>query len=177
MEAPSFTIRAAVAADCAVLHVLYRELDELHAGLQPGYFRVPAGRGRPEWQMVRQMTQPDEAVLVAEVDRASVAAEVGWPGRGERLVVGVVHLRVFAPPPEPAMVQLRRAHIDDLVVARFARGRGVGRGLMEAAVAWARGRDAAQVVLTVWAGNTEAEGFYRRLGYGVLSTVLGLDLR
>ena len=47
---------------------------------------------------------------------------------------------------------------------------------MSAAAAWARERGATELVLTVWAGNTAAEAFYERLGYGVVSRALAKPL-
>ena len=47
---------------------------------------------------------------------------------------------------------------------------------MNAAAAWARERGAAEIVLTVWAGNAAAEAFYERLGYGVVSRALAKPL-
>jgi ribosomal protein S18 acetylase RimI-like enzyme len=72
---------------------------------------------------------------------------------------------------------MRRAHVELLVVARAARRQGLGRRLMDELAAWARRQGAAELVLTVWAGNREAEAFYERLGYRVLSRALHLPLR
>ena len=48
--------------------------------------------------------------------------------------------------------------------------------LLAAAEAWARSRGAAQVVLTVWSGNDEADRFYRAIGYAPASQVLCREL-
>jgi GNAT superfamily N-acetyltransferase len=69
------------------------------------------------------------------------------------------------------MLPRRRCHVDTLVVASAARRRGVGRALLEALGGWARSRGAAELLLTIWAGNLEAEAFYERLGYRTLSSV------
>jgi GNAT superfamily N-acetyltransferase len=45
------------------------------------------------------------------------------------------------------------------------RGRGIGRGLVEAVVAWARSRGLEQVALWVTATNLEAAGLYRNCGF------------
>jgi ribosomal protein S18 acetylase RimI-like enzyme len=44
--------------------------------------------------------------------------------------------------------------------------------MMAEAAAWGRSHGAVEVVLTTWVGNDEAEAFYERLGYRVLSRVL-----
>ena len=47
---------------------------------------------------------------------------------------------------------------------------------MDEVARWARRQGAAELVLTVWAGNRAAEAFYERLGYGALSRVLSAKL-
>jgi ribosomal protein S18 acetylase RimI-like enzyme len=74
------------------------------------------------------------------------------------------------------MVPRRRGHVESLVVATGARRRGLGRRLMDEASDWARGAGAVELVLTTWAGNDEAEAFYRQLGYRPLSQVLARSL-
>jgi ribosomal protein S18 acetylase RimI-like enzyme len=123
-------------------------------------------RTREEW--LRSFAGANAGLLVAEAEAAAERrAAAGAPA-----VIGAVALRIFDTPDDPAMVPRRRAHVETLVVDRRHRRGGVGRRLMEAAAAWARARGAVEVVLTVWSGNREAEAFYRRLGYDVLSRVL-----
>jgi GNAT superfamily N-acetyltransferase len=74
------------------------------------------------------------------------------------------------------MVRARRALVEELVVDSSHRRRGCGRALLDSVAAWARGRGARQLVLTVWEGNDGAEQFYAALGYRRISQVLGTDL-
>jgi ribosomal protein S18 acetylase RimI-like enzyme len=74
------------------------------------------------------------------------------------------------------MIPRRRGHVEMLVVGAKFRRRGIGRGLMAEAAVWARRQRAAELVLTVWEGNAQAEAFYARLGYRVLSRVLHASL-
>ena len=59
-----------------------------------------------------------------------------------------------------------------LAVATDARRRGVGRALMTACEDWLRERDVPALNLMVRSENTEALGFYDRLGYGTGDVVL-----
>lgn len=86
-------------------------------------------------------------------------------------------VRIYDTPADPLMVRRRRAHVEALVVDRHHRRAGIGTALMSAASTWARDRGAAEVVLTVWAGNAAAEAFYKRLGYGVVSRALAKPIR
>jgi ribosomal protein S18 acetylase RimI-like enzyme len=151
-------IRRAREDDWEGARALWREVDELHARLAPAYFRKTA-RAQSEWREL--LTAGDAAVFVAED-----------PER----VVGVVSVRVYETPPDPAMVPLRRGHVEMLVVSAAQRRRGLGTCLMAEVAAWARRQGAAELVLTVWAGNDAARAFYDRLGYRELSRVLSTKL-
>ncbi len=52
-----------------------------------------------------------------------------------------------------------------MLVAREWRGRGVGSALLEAAIAWARGRGLHKLSLTVFAHNEPAIALYRKYGF------------
>lgn len=58
-----------------------------------------------------------------------------------------------------------QAYIGELATSDAAEGRSVGRALVAACEAWARGQGFALITLTTGAGNERALGFYRRLGY------------
>jgi diamine N-acetyltransferase len=91
-------------------------------------------------------------------------------------VRGMAHVLLYDTPPGEGRRQVRRAHLDSLVVQSGFRRRGCGRALMEAVRSWARQKGASQLVLTVWSGNQEAERFYAQLGFIAISQVLGAEL-
>jgi ribosomal protein S18 acetylase RimI-like enzyme len=152
-------VRRARPTDWASARTLLREIDELHATIAPDYFRNSA-RSEPDW--LRLIDDPYAAVFVAELA----------PAAPDDRIVGVLVARVYDTPADPAMVPRRRGHIETLVVAARHRRRGIGRLLMAESTAWARAEGAIEIVLTTWAGNQEAEAFYERLGYRLLSRVL-----
>ncbi|HEX9103443.1 MAG TPA: GNAT family N-acetyltransferase, partial [Polyangia bacterium] len=136
------------------------------ARLSPGFFRHPeAGRGRQRASDALRDTAESghETILVA------ADAKGGAVG-------GACHVQIYDTPVGHAMVSQRRGHIETLIVARAQRRRGIGRALMAAATEWARAQGAHQLLLTVWAGNDDAERFYAALGYRTISQVLGTDL-
>jgi ribosomal protein S18 acetylase RimI-like enzyme len=158
-------VRAATAADVDALARLWLEADELHARVAPGFFRRPdvaRGRQRAE-EALRDVAESGHEVILVAVD-------------GDQRVVGACHLQIYDTPVGHTMVPERRGHVETLIVARAERRRGCGRALMEAATAWARARGASQLLLTVWAGNDDAERFYAALGYRTISQVLGTQL-
>jgi ribosomal protein S18 acetylase RimI-like enzyme len=155
-------IRPARPADHEALSALFREADTLHARILPGFFRRPAraaARARDDIEKI--LRSPDETILVAD---------------GDAGVVGLVHLQIYDTPAIATMVPKRRAHIDNLIVDEPARRGGIGRRLVDAATTWARERNAAEILLTVWAGNEAAEKFYAALGFGRVNSVLGRSL-
>jgi ribosomal protein S18 acetylase RimI-like enzyme len=136
-------------------------MDDLHARLLPGYFRRPPGPPRSRAEVERIVNAVDEILRVAV---------------SEDDIVGLCHLQLYDTPPLPAMTPCRRAHLDSLVVEPGARRRGIGRRLVEDAASWGQARGASEIVLTVWAGNAEADRFYEALGFGTVNRVLGKRL-
>jgi diamine N-acetyltransferase len=155
--------RRAVMDDYDALMALVAEADELHARLMPGYFKRPARPARSRAELSRVLGALDEIIYVIDA---------GTPGE----LLGMVHVQLYDTPPGPALVQRRRAHIDNIVVAARHRRQGHGRALLDAAAQWARAKGAEEILLTVWAGNADAERFYERLGFGRVSSVLGKPL-
>jgi ribosomal protein S18 acetylase RimI-like enzyme len=151
-------IRRAREEDWEGTRALWREVDDLHARLAPAYFRK-AARAEADWREL--LSAADAAVFVAEEARR---------------LVGVVSVRVYETPPDPAMVPLRRGHVEMLVVSADHRRQGTGSRLMAEVASWARRQGAAELVLTVWSGNGAAEAFYERLGFRTLSRVLSTKL-
>jgi ribosomal protein S18 acetylase RimI-like enzyme len=154
-------IRPATEADYDALCELWREMDELHASLLPGYFRRPRQPAKSPAELAKLLRAVSETVRVAEVD-----------GR----VVALVHVQLYDTPPAETLTPRRRAHVETIVVAADARRHGLGRRLMAEAAAWGRERGAVELVLTVWAGNDAAEEFYRRLGFEPVNRVLGREI-
>lgn len=136
--------------DEAAIRALRGELDRVHAGLMPDYFRVPGESGVP-------VRDSDSEILVAD---------------GDEGVCGFVVVRAADTPRDPTMTPRRRAHVEMVVVGERARRRGVGTALMEGAERWAAERGCVEVVLTVWSDNRAAEALYRELGYEPIALVL-----
>ena len=62
------------------------------------------------------------------------------------------------------MTDIKTLYIDDLCVDKDCRGKGVGRALYEAVVAFARQKGCYNVTLNVWSCNTAAMKFYESCG-------------
>lgn len=96
-----------------------------------------------------------------------VAAEIAEPDTRYRLALrdgaiigyckmGVVDMEVDA----TDALELHRLYVDS-----SAKGAGVAQALMDEALAWARGKGATLMYLSVWENNARAQAFYRRYGF------------
>lgn len=61
----------------------------------------------------------------------------------------------------------RAVEVDNLVVRERWRGRGIGRGLMAASLAWARGQQASHLEVSVHDFNEAARRFYAAAGFAL----------
>ena len=102
----------------------------------------------PEASMRRELENPDAYYLVAVDDDAEDP---------ERRLLGYAGL--LAPPDGG------QGDIQTIAVARFARGIGLGRGLMHALITQARRRHVAELFLEVRADNPIARSLYESLGF------------
>ncbi|MFI6347046.1 GNAT family N-acetyltransferase [Streptomyces sp. NPDC050560] len=77
----------------------------------------------------------------------------------------VGYIRIAPPTPLPSNAHVRQ--IQGLAVAHEARGRGVGRALLTAAMEEARRQGALRMTLRVLGHNTPARALYASLGFAV----------
>jgi GNAT superfamily N-acetyltransferase len=116
--------------------------------------------GPPPWRDARQMTPVDVRVIGEVIKSRSSGSNVliAEDDLGGRL--GFIHVTeeedYYAGP---------CGHIGDVVVAREARGRGVGTALLAAAERWARKRGYRLLTLNVFVDNTQARTVYERAEY------------
>lgn len=116
--------------------------------------------GPPPWRDRRQMTPVDVRVVGEAADGRSPDSRVlvAEDDSGRRL--GFIHVNE-----EQDYYAGACGHIADVVVAREARGRGVGTALLTAAEGWARARGYRLLTLNVFVDNTEARTLYEKAGY------------
>lgn len=154
------TIRPATSGDEGALGALGGALMRQHHADDPRRFlqvdRPEAGYGR---FLVAQLAEPDGLVLVAE--------------DGGR-VVGYVYAEVEG----TNWMELRGpcGIVHDIVVDAGARGRGAGRALLDAAIAWIRSKGRPQVVLMTKTRNQDAQRLFTACGFRPTMTEMTLDL-
>jgi ribosomal protein S18 acetylase RimI-like enzyme len=148
--APDVRIRPATRADAAALGRLGALLVRTHHDFDPKRF-IPATprteRGYASF-LASQLEDPDVAVLVAEVG----GTMVGYAYAG-------VEASDYMSLRGPAGV------LHDVVVDPQHRGRGVGRLLLDAALAFLRSRGAPRVVLWTAVQNASAQRLFASAGF------------
>lgn len=144
------TIRVATPADAALLASLGARTFRAAFGSQnhpDDVAQYLAEQFHPARQR-EELECPDWLTLIAEADGEPVGYAQSTP----------------APPPVPLgpgpVRCLRRLYLDQAWT-----GRGLGRPLLEAIVADARGRGSAWIWLTTWERAAQARAFYRKVGF------------
>lgn len=136
-------IRPAGEGDIPAIIALYRELDAAMVDLQPEFFcEAP----REEAEISSTVKAQDADFLLAEQDGTpmgfALVTYAGWT------------------PAYSCVLPHRYARLEDLVVGKAYRGRGIGGELLAAAKRWARNRRLEYVELNVLAQNEGAQHLY-----------------
>lgn len=150
MSAPTISIRAATREDAPALGRLGALLVRAHHELDPARFIAATPRTERGYAsfLATQVAEPEVVLLVAQSDDGvlgyAYAALGGTDWMALRGPAGVLH---------------------DLVVDPNHRGQGIGRRLLDAALAALAARGASQVVLSTAARNEAAQRLFERAGF------------
>jgi ribosomal protein S18 acetylase RimI-like enzyme len=147
---PAITVRSATAADAPALGQLGALLVRTHHDFDPVRFIAPTRRterGYASW-LRRQLPESSVVVLVAE--------------RADE-VLGYAYAAIEGP--DYMALRGPAGVLYDLAVDPAHRGQGVGRALLEAAVAELARRGAPRVVLATAARNAGAQRLFVRAGF------------
>ena len=141
-------VRPATPADIPALMALLIQVNMVHHNGRPDLFKGPT-------------TKYTEAELTAILADPTTPVFVGVDGADRVLGHGFCMM-------QHSGGRLMEAHdtlyIDDICVDEAARGRGVGRALYDAILAFAREKGCHNVTLNVWSCNPGAMKFYEKLG-------------
>ena len=152
----AIVVREAVSGDYEALCEIIDQVDELHRNKLPSRFKAAEGPVRSKAYIVNAISAAEIGLFVAETEH-------------ERSLLSFVHVMIRDTPGIPIFVPRRYAVVDSLAVRREHQRSGVGRALMERALAWAMAKGAESMELRVYAFNGPAMRFYERLGYRILS--------
>ncbi len=112
-------IREATTEDIPEIQHLYRQLDEHHVDLLPGIFQTVGGNAREDSLVAQWITDKDADYLLAEEGCE---------------IIGFVSVRKSSHPQYPMFRPHDFVMIDNAVVSKGQRGKGIGKMLFEAAM-------------------------------------------
>ncbi|MBQ9367623.1 MAG: GNAT family N-acetyltransferase [Victivallales bacterium] len=148
-------IRRATQEDIpAILRLLEQVLAVHHQG-RPDLFREKGTK----------YSGPELAQMLGQADAPIFVLEEGGSVAG--YLIGQI-IRADGAAQEP----ITTLYVDDLCVDESARGKGIGRQLMEYARDYAREQGCHNLTLHVWEGNPGAQAFYESLGMKTQYTCL-----
>jgi ribosomal protein S18 acetylase RimI-like enzyme len=155
-------IRRAEAGDAAALDHLGAGLLETHYGFDPHRFLTPDPHNRKAYTafLLGELRNPNAAIFVAVL-------------RGE--IVGYVYAGIE----ERSLKELRdvAGFIHDVAVAPVARRRGLGKQLVETAVAYLREHGMSRVILWTAERNATARRLFESLGFTATMSEMTLETR
>lgn len=140
------TIRTCTMADLDAVNALLYQTSLLHSEGVPEFF---AGHEMTlsEEAFAKHLTEENTVLLCAESDDGTVC--------------GVCHMSLNT---RSGFVELKNAHIENIVVDENCRGQGIGHALMAEAEKCAREWGAVHLNLLCWDFNDGAHHFYESLG-------------
>jgi ribosomal protein S18 acetylase RimI-like enzyme len=122
--------------------------------------RLAQGFELPPWRTAREVVEAESATLENALRPGTARAALLVAEDTEGEPGGYVYANV-----ETDYYGRTQAHIEILAVSSATEGRGAGRGLVEAAEAWARSEGLDLITLNVFVANQRARSLYERLGY------------
>lgn len=160
LEVPDYSLRRADLDDVGALVALSVAIQGLHHQHQPTVF-LPADPEASEAGLRKWLGEDGELCWLAE--------------RGGR-ALGYLTAREARQAGDRLVRELRAFHVSQVVVDPEFRGRGVGRALMEAALAHAREEGFETAQLNVWAFNATAAAFFASFGFAPANTRMVVSL-
>jgi len=133
------------------IFLLYQEIIETHANLEPDYFK----KAEQSKEFIKEMIEsPNSDILLSY---------------SKQLVVGFSMIKEVETPAYPMMKNRKYAYILDLVVTQSNRGQGLGKELLNDSIAWQKMRQLEYIELCVIEKNNHAKKMYESLGFKTFS--------
>ena len=142
-------IRKAEKKDIPRILTLLGQVLQIHTEIRPDIF-ISGTTKYTSCELEELLKQEDTPIYVAVNE--------------DDLCIGYAFCQLKEQPFSNNMVPFKSLFIDDLCVDRQARGQHIGEGLFEYVKQQAKELGCYEVTLNVWAGNTSAECFYKKMG-------------
>ena len=142
-------IRRATKKDIPRIMELLGQVLQIHADIRPDIF-IPETTKYTVDELTELLKCEEKPIYVAVND--------------EDVCRGYAFCQLKGQPFSNNMVQFKSLFIDDLCVDKCERGQHIGECLFEFVKQEAKRMGCYEVTLNVWAGNTSAEKFYKKMG-------------
>ncbi len=150
----NYVIRTATPEDYETVAPIYESVLAHHVTPLPERFTQGPVLALSPQRFLEIITQPGSTVLVAEIATS---------------IVGCAIVSIERSPEDDMYVPRSYAKVHLVGVLANARGRGIGRALMQHIHVWTLERSVREVELVVWEFNTDARHLYEALGYQTIS--------
>jgi len=157
MTINSIQIRPASELDLDHICALSEQINQQHHLAAPHTFVGKINREFERLFWRAKLELPDNIHLIARCDNA---------------VLGYITASVNETMGNPFLLQHKICRIGTIVVAQHSHRLGVGKALMDAAIAWGAQQRASEIRLEVFDFNTNAMAFYEQLGFVVQSHIM-----
>ncbi len=158
----NITIRTVKLEDIDNINVLYKEVDEFHLEKYPELFKKAEQEGRPLEYIKSIIETPYREIFVAECE-------------GE--ISGIAEVVVTRNQPFPVKVDMKWVVLDNIVVGKKFKGRGIGSMLIDCVIDWAKDWNINRIELKVYEKNSEALSFYEGKGFETLNRTMFLNIK
>lgn len=154
-------IRTASAPDASLLARLNRDVQRLHAALEPGFFKSAPDNKEVAGFFAARLTWQDNHIRIADAD--------GDPK-------GYIWFEVQDRPETPLTLPRKRIYVHHLSVQASVRRQGIASALLKHVEEEARARGITNIALDTWAANGSARSFFSARGFAPFNVSLGRRL-
>lgn len=143
-------MRKAIATDNLILSSLCVDVQRLHAENHPEIFKLPQSDDFATSFFDEMLSDPMTSIFIAEND--------GGP-------LGYILCKLIERLENPFTFAMRYLLVDQVSVRPAEQGKGVGAALLKQAEVLAGELNVSRIQLDSWGFNTEAHGFFERMGF------------
>lgn len=154
-------IRTASLWDAGLLASLNRDVQRMHARMEPGVFKADTDDAEVAAFFAARLARPEDHLRIFE--------NADGP-------VGYVWFEVQERAETPLTLARRRIYVHHLSVREDARRRGIASALMDHVEGEALARGIVNIALDTWAANAAAQGFFASRGFVPFNILLGKRL-
>jgi ribosomal protein S18 acetylase RimI-like enzyme len=158
----TISVRVASAADIDVIVRLNRDVQQLHAELEPSFFKSNVNNEEVAAFFAAKLALSENHIRLAD------------SGDGPN---GYVWFEVQDRPETPLTLARKRIYIHHLSVQQAVRRRGIALALLGQVEAEALAGGITNIALDTWAANGSARGFFEARGFTPFNFSLGKQLK